>query len=128
MTEEKKPWDDESWRRDPKNWDFDNLKNGKTIWGEPVDREGEEYKANAAIGECLLASSDLRMSQKTLHEAEESKITKILERQDRLVQKLVDLTDKLKRTDSNRRLIGAILLQLSDVKETKLKLMNNDNE
>ena len=73
MTDEKQPWDDESWRRDPKNWDVGNLRKGKTLWGEPVDRESEDYKNNAVIGECLMLCDRLRKTKEALETADEKK-------------------------------------------------------
>ncbi len=116
MTEEKQPWDDESWRRDPKNWDFDNLKKGKTVWGEPVDRESEEYKTYAVIGECLMLCGRLRKTKEALKEADEIKRAEIFKQQDELVEKIVGLSHKIPRLVGTRRVLGFILLQLREIR------------
>ena len=116
MTEEKRPWDDESWRRDPKNWDFDNLKKGKTVWGEPIDRESEEYKNNAVIGECLTLCGRLRKTKEALKEADEIKRAEIFKQQDELVEKLVGLSHKVPRLIGTRRVLGFILLQIQEIR------------
>ena len=116
MTEEKHPWDDESWRRNPKNWDFDNLKKGKTVWGEPVDRESEEYKNNAVIGECLTLCGRLRKTKEALKDADEIKRVEIFKQQDELVEKLVGLSDKIEKKRKNRRVLGFILLQIQEIR------------
>ena len=116
MTEEKHPWDDKSWRRDPKNWDFDNLKKGKTVWGEPVDRESEEYKTYAVIGECLMLCGRLRKTKEALKDADEIKRAEIFKQQDGLVEKLVGLSDKIEKKRKNRRVLGFILLQIQEIR------------
>ena len=84
MTDEKQSWDDESWRRDPKNWDVGNLRKGKTLWGEPVDRESEDYKNNAVIGECLMLCDRFRKTKEALETADEKR-ARIFKLQDELV-------------------------------------------
>ena len=116
MTDEEKPWDDESWRRDPKNWDFDNLKKGKTVWGEPVDRESEEYKTYAVIGECLMLCGRLRKTKEALKDADEIKRAEIFKQQDGLVEKLVGLSHKVPRLVGTRRVLGFILLQIQEIR------------
>ena len=116
MTDEKQPWDDESWRRDPKNWDVGNLRKGKTLWGEPVDRESEDYKNNAVIGECLMLCDRLRKTKEALETADEKKRARIFKLQDELVDRLVGLSEKIQAKRKNRHLLEFILFNLKEIR------------